>query len=74
MEVIIQASRRENLYFGFESIKIWTSGSEGDVVLRYFLSTVLVAIKFGGAVQFFSNFSQGHYEKQFYDIILNLDQ
>ena len=29
----------------------WTSGSGGDVVLRYFLSRALTATLFGGAVE-----------------------
>ena len=40
-----------------------------DVILRYLLSTALVAILFGGA----EPFGRGHYEEHFSEIILNLD-
>ena len=49
---------------------IWTSGSAGDVVLRYFLSGALAAFLFNRA-DHLSDFGKGHYEEPFCAFILN---
>ena len=44
----------------------WTSVSEEDAVLRYFLSTASTAILFGGAKPFYlDNCGRGYYEEHF---------
>ena len=60
---------------GNNSVKLfrkWTSGS-GDVVYRYFISRALVALC-SVEHQLLCNFGRRHHEKQFSEIILNLDQ
>ena len=48
--------------FSMKLFWIQTSGSEGDIFYRYFLSTALVAILFGGE-KHLENFVKGHYEE-----------
>ena len=58
-----------------EIVLNFNSGSEDDVVLKDFLSTALVDISFGRAVDTFScSFVRQHYEKHFCENIFNLDQ
>ena len=49
---------------------IWTSGSGGNAVKRYFLSRTLVALFSAER----NHFCRGYYKEQFCEIIVNLGQ
>ena len=53
--------------------EIWTHGSEGNAIKRYFLSTSLVPSCSAERIHL-GNFGRLHYEEHFCQIILNLDQ